>query len=450
MSSEDAATRVIERPSTVELRPLQLQVIDGPDKGKNAVLPVGIARVGTAAGCHLRLTDPTVSRLHLEIISSTTGHRLTDLESRNGTFIDSVRVYKADVEPGATLRVGETTIRVVEGEDSVFVQISNRTSFGNVIGASLEMRRTYVTMERAAPTDATVLLGGETGTGKELAARELHRASRRASGPFVAVDCGAIAENLIESELFGHTRGAFSGAVSERKGLIASADGGTLFLDEIGELPLALQPRLLRVLEEREVRRVGENVSRKVDFRLIAATNRSLAERVNSGDFREDLYYRLAVVNLTLPALRHRREDIPALVRHFVKQLSERFGATDTDLPDEVMRAMQARAWPGNIRELRNAVERSMALGWAHKSGALARETVATVAPTALKDFVPTDLPLKQAREVWLAQFERLYAEAVLQRASGNVTRAAELAGVHRRSLQRLIAGSGLRDEDDE
>jgi DNA-binding NtrC family response regulator len=294
----------------------------------------------------------------------------------------------------------------------------------------------YAVLERLAATDTTALIHGETGTGKELAARAVHTASRRARGPFVTVDCGAIAENLIESELFGHVRGAFSGAHGDRKGLFEEANGGTLFLDEIAELPLSLQPKLLRALETREVRRVGSNVARPVDVRVLAATHRSLGEGVNQGTFREDLYYRLAVVEVELPPLRSRREDIPVIGQRFY----ERFAESEDPMPDWLSATIQSRAWSGNVRELRNFIERTVTLSRAGEPvEAAPGETLSAELA------VPIHLPLKDARVAWMEQFERRYAEALLRRTRGNVTRAAELAGVHRRSMQRLIASAGGR-----
>jgi transcriptional regulator with GAF, ATPase, and Fis domain len=311
-----------------------------------------------------------------------------------------------------------------------------------LLGQSFEMRRIYAILDRVAPTDATMLVTGETGTGKEAVAQAIHDASRRADGPFVAVDCGAIAENLVESELFGHVRGAFSGAVAERRGLFEEASGGTLFLDEIGELPLALQPKLLRALETREVRRVGANSAKKVDVRVVAATNRSLAKAVNDGIFREDLYYRLAVVEVELPPLRARREDIRMLAQNFYEHFT---GSRDV-LPDAFVRTLEIRGWPGNVRELRNFVERSISLGWSAEGNAVVES--APVDPSA-SVAVPTHLQLRDARAWWSDQFERVYVTTLLKKTNGNVTRAAEIAGVNRRSLQRLMVQHGLRSDDD-
>jgi transcriptional regulator with GAF, ATPase, and Fis domain len=258
----------------------------------------------------------------------------------------------------------------------------------------------------------------------------------------VPVDCGAIAATLIESELFGHARGAFSGAVSDRKGLFEEAHGGTLFLDEIGELPVSLQPRLLRALETREVRRVGSNVARTVDVRVVAATNRSLARAVNEGAFREDLYYRLAVVEIELPPLRARREDIPMLAAEF----NERFAGADAVIPPEVVASLLHRSWPGNVRELRNFVERGASIGWMMPGRAT--EPPPPEVPAAFEAIIEADRPLADARSRFVALFERAYVQKLLRATGGNVTRAAELAGVNRRTIQRLVARSG--DGDDE
>ena len=401
-------------------------------------------KIGTSPGNKLRLTDPTVSRIHCELSPIPGGVRVTDEGSTNGTWVDGHRVRDVDVGSGATVRIGATTLRVQVGDDTLEIPLSNRDSFGGVVGSSVAMRRVYAVMERAAPSTATVLLQGETGTGKELVARAIHDGSRRAQGPFVAIDCGAIAPTIIESELFGHVRGAFSGAVGDRKGLFEEAHGGTLFLDEIGELPIALQAKLLRVLETLEVRRVGSNATRKVDVRVVAATNRPLAPAVNEGAFREELYYRLAVVEIVLPPLRARREDIPKLAAHF----STQFAGAPTMLSPDFVSSLMTRSWPGNVRELRNYIERQVTLGGPDVSPASSsRKAPARVLPSGIEAFVPVDLPMKQARDAWLAEFDGAYARALLKRTSGNVTRAAEIANVSRRFLQRLMLKLGMRIE---
>ena len=443
----DMTTEVMEESARLVYPDVELLVIEGADRGLKCRLEPPAIRIGTGAASHLRLQDRTVSRLHCEIRIVGDAMRIFDSGSTNGTYVDGVRVYEASLAAGATVRVGATLLTVATGRESCSVELSARHQFGDVIGASTEMRRLYAILEKIAPTDTTVLIRGETGTGKELVARAIHDASARARFPFIVVDCGAIAENLIESELFGHVRGAFSGAVSERRGLFEEANGGTLFLDEIGELPASLQPRLLRVIETFEVRRVGGNTSKRVDVRVLAATNRSLTESINAGTFREDLYYRLAVVEVELPPLRARRADIPLLAQHFLR----RYGGDKESLPSEMLGSLASRAWPGNVRELRNFIERSVSLGYgptpALPTGLAAKPDAPL--PAEVETIVPTHLPLKDARAAWTEQFEMLYVKALLAKTKGNVTRAAELAGINRRSLQRLIAGLGLRDQDD-
>ena len=436
----EGSTDVILRARTSQLVAVALSVIEGPDRGARIALQPGTARVGTAPACALRVSDPTVSRLHCEITVGRDAIRLVDSGSTNGTFVDGVRVHDAELATGASVRIGATVLRVERAGEPIEEHLSTRDRFGPVLGASVEMRRLYARMERVASTDATVLIEGETGTGKELVARALHDASKRATRPFVTVDCGAIAEELIESELFGHKRGAFSGAVADREGLFEAAQGGTIFLDEIGELPVTLQPKLLRVLEAREIRRVGGNTTTKVDVRVVAATNRSLARSVNDGSFREDLYYRLAVAELRVPPLRQRRDDIPVLVEAF----HERFTGEHASWPAETIAGLMARSWPGNVRELRNFVERSVSLG-VQPPPVLVDDRPDEPGAVA----VPTHLPLKEARVAWTEKFERIYVRALLERTSGNVTHAAEIAGVNRRSLQRLIAQLGLRPAED-
>jgi DNA-binding NtrC family response regulator len=330
-----------------------------------------------------------------------------------------------------------TALRIELKDEPEFIPLSERDEFFGLLGASVEMRQVFAVLERVAPTDSTVLLEGETGTGKDLAAQAIHRASKRAGGPFVPVDCSAIPETLFESELFGHARGAFSGAVSDRIGVLEEAAQGTLFLDEIGELPLALQPKLLRALESREVRPVGANTSRAIDVRVLAATHRPLARCVNEGTFREDLYYRLAVVELAMPPLRERRADIPALATHFYRKMTGR----EDQPPRAMLERWAARSWPGNVRELRNSIERSVALGVLDEAAPIRSEDASEPeALSAIDARVPLELPLKDARDAWMDQFETVYVAAMLERTGGNLTRAAELAGVSRRFLQRLIA----------
>jgi transcriptional regulator with GAF, ATPase, and Fis domain len=437
---DDLQTQLLKQEGVVPCRSIGLLVIDGADRGRRTTVPPSGLRIGTAPSAHFQLTDPSVSRLHCELEWLPEGLRVVDSGSTNGTHVDGVRVRDADVVAGSTLRLGATSVQLVGGDAPMVLPVSERDRLGSMVGASVEMRRVYALVERLAPTQMTVLVQGDTGTGKELVARAIHDFSPRARHPFVAVDCGAIAPNVIESELFGHVRGAFSGAVSDRRGLFEEADGGTLFLDEIGELPLALQAKLLRALETREIRRVGGNSAKRVDVRLIAATNRGLARSVNDGSFREELYYRLAVGEIHLPPLHARRGDIPLLAQHFYGE----FAGGDGAIPEGLLSALLTRSWPGNVRELRNFIERCVSLGW---EGIGPVKVSPDVVP-GLEALIPLDRPMKDARQAWMDQFERGYVSGQLRKTGGNVTRAAEAAGVSRRFFQRAMARLGMRSLD--
>ena len=318
--------------------------------------------------------------------------------------------------------------------------------FGALIGSAPSMRAVYRLIERAAPTDATVLIVGESGTGKELAARALHNHSRRAQGPFVAINCSALPAELIESELFGHVRGAFTGADRDKSGLFEAAQKGTLFLDEIAELAPAAQAKLLRAIEERVVTPVGASAPRKVDVRLIAATHRPLEDMVSSGSFREDLFYRLKVITLTLPPLRERREDIMPLALHFTADLARRHGRPPLPLSERARAAVLAHAWPGNVRELRNTIERAIVLaeGERIEVGDLPptlHDQGATLRPA---EAVLSEMPFPEARDRAVDQFERAYLTAALEKHAGNVTATARFLGVHRQSLQKMLKRLGI------
>jgi DNA-binding NtrC family response regulator len=438
---DDSGTHSLPLESGVAFRTSEITVIDGPDRGARLRLARRSTRIGTAVSNELRLHDKTVSRLHCEIHLRRDSLRVVDCGSTNGTSVDGIRVRDADVVPGATIRIGTTSLRLEALDETFQVPLSPRARLGGLLGASVPMRQLYAIVERVAPTDATVLIQGETGSGKELVAREFHRASQRAEGPFVAVDCASIAPTVIESELFGHMRGSFSGALADRKGLFEEAHGGTLFLDEVGELPLPLQGKLLRTLETREVRRVGSNTPRPVNVRLLAATNRPLAQAVNEGLFREELYHRLAVVEVSVPPLRARREDIGSLAQYFC----ERFGMR-TPLSPDVVSSLTNRAWPGNVRELRNYIERYAALATSAESAP--PPMVDAEMPATFEALIQVHIGFKEARDAFLARFEAFYGRSLLRRTGGNVTRAAELADVSRRFFQRLMMRSGLRDDD--
>src|SRR5262249_53739370 len=326
------------------------------------------------------------------------GALLCDLESRNGTEINGAPIFRAQLLRGTVISIGRTQIRYEVGKDLVDVPLSANERFGLMVGRSTLMRAAFAVLERAAPTDATILLEGETGTGKEAAAESIHMNSARRDGAFIVVDCGAIPGTLLESELFGHERGAFTGAASLRQGAFEAARGGTLFLDEIGELPADLQPKLLRALERREVKRVGSNRYEPIDLRIVAASNRLLPAEVNARRFRSDLYYRLAVVVVHLPPLRERPEDLPLIV----DALLEGLGATDEKevaalRTPEFISELARHRWPGNTRELRNYLERCLALQQ--------QVPLPNPPPGSAPASVNLDQPLKSARDAWNRAF---------------------------------------------
>jgi DNA-binding NtrC family response regulator len=384
------------------------------------------------------LSDPQVSRRHCELRLTPEGIVLLDLDSKNGTFIGTVAVREVMLPPAVPVTIGSSELVVHAAGTPVLLPLSAASSFGGAVGGSLPMRALFAKLERAAATDQTILLLGESGTGKEVLARAIHDASPRKGGPFVVFDCGATTASLIEAELFGHTRGAFTGAATARAGLLEEAHGGTLFIDEVGELPLDLQPKLLRALEARQVRRVGAAEWRSFDARVVAATHRNLRARVAEGSFREDLYYRLCVVEAQVPSLRERKDDIPALV--------ERFLAAHTppralaDLPARALPLLSAYEWPGNVRELRNVVTRLLLFP------ELVEELVRPAgAPEDERLGRLLALPLPEAREVLLEEFERRYLAVHLREHGGNISKAADAMGVSRQHVHRLVARYELK-----
>ncbi len=411
----ETVLRPIRGEATARRRP---ELAWSDDRGARKEVVQSRVVAGSASGAELLVADATVSRIHAELDPRHDGLWVTDLGSRNGTWINGVRVASARVPDDGELTLGSVRIAVRYSRDPAAVELWPFERFGPLLGRSAAMREMFSRLSRIAATDSTVMISGETGTGKELVAQAIHDASPRAKRPFVIVDCAALPENLFESELFGHAKGAFTGAVADREGAFAAADTGTLFLDEIGELPLPMQPKLLRALESRTVRPLGRSSHSKVDVRVISATHRDLRAMVNAGAFREDLYFRLAVLPVAVPPLRDRPEDIPLLVRHF--------GGSD-NMPD-----LQGRPWLGNVRELRNFVERAAVLG---SAAALAESASASTATA-----VPYDLPFKEMHE----RVEREYLRVLLERNGRNVNRVAELAAIDRTYVYRLMRRYGL------
>ena len=393
--------------------------------------------IGSHPSNDLVINDPTVSRFHCELSIATGGVRARDLGSRNGTRVGGVTIADATVAGGTTLVLGKSELKITVDPDRSELASSERTSFGALYGESAIMGEVFSQLEKIAASEATVLIEGETGTGKEGAAEAIHDVGMRRERPFVVIDCGAIPANLLESELFGHEPGAFTGASERRIGVFEQASGGTLFLDEIGELPAELQPKLLRALESREIRRVGGTTAIRCDLRIIAATNRDLREEVNRGSFRADLYYRLAVVRVVLPPLRERREDVAGLVEHLLERLSARPETVAELTAPEFLVALAAAPWPGNVRELRNHVEQCIVFGERRLPNA---PTVPHPAST-----IDPALSYDVARRQALDAFESSYLKGLLARADGNVATAAQNAGVNRAYLYRLLRRHGLR-----
>jgi DNA-binding NtrC family response regulator len=433
-----------------DLRPprCQLIVVEGPDRGRACRLGAAPSVVGTEAGVALVLSDDRVSGRHLEVRATDTGFAVRDLGSTNGTWYEGSRLAAADVVAGATLKLGRTAVRIEPEAQALEVTPSQAQRFGELVGASLAMREVFAVLERVAPTDATVLVEGETGTGKELVARALHAASPRRSGPFVAVDCGALPEGLLDSELFGHVKGAFTGAAAPRGGLFVRADRGTIFLDELGRIPPSVQARLLRVLEERMVRPVGGDRERAIDVRVVAATRDQLDTEVAAGRFRADLLYRLAVVRLRLPPLRSRREDLPRLVTELLRGR----GLDDPAPSGPGLERLIAHAWPGNVRELRNVLDRALALAPGARRFADLAIRVDPASPALDDDgaAVRTDLPFADAKALVVHAFERRYLADLLAKAGGNLTAAARAADLDRKHLRTLARRHGLLDGGDD
>jgi transcriptional regulator with GAF, ATPase, and Fis domain len=432
----ELATRPLLSGERLKIRRLRIEVAAGPDKGRSIALSGEPVVVGTAPDADLVLSDATVSQRHCEVIASARAVLVRDLDSTNGLYLGKLRVKEAYWDPGAKIRAGQTQLLLrAEGEEEI--ALSPDASFGRLVGASAPMRGLYAQLEAVASSDAPLLILGETGAGKELAAEAVHRRSRRGDAPLVVFDCGAAAPSLLEADLFGYDKGAFTGAVASRAGMAESADGGTLVLDEIGELPLELQPKLLRLIERQELRHLGSNNARRVDVRFIASTNRSLRAEVEAGRFREDLYYRLSALKVRIPALRERLDDLPLLVDRLLEE--QGFEVRYADLLPADQQMLASHRWPGNVRELRNVVERFVTFG-PHKLNALVEpETGAqTVDPQRF-------LPLPQARERATERFERDYLRDLMRRAQGSVTEAAKLAEVSRQFIQRLMRKHGMR-----
>ena len=431
------------RTPTVALpvREVDVHVLEGLDRGKASKAAERVA-IGTAQTNDLVLTDRAVSRFHAELRIAPTGIVVVDQGSRNGTYIGAVRVQEAVVPPGTRLRVGDTTLQVGEGGIEQ-VPMATQNAFGAFRGWSAAARRLMAEAARAAPSGASVLIIGESGTGKELLARAMHEHGPRPNGPFEVVDGGALVPNLVASELFGHERGAFTGADKRHIGAFERAAGGTLFLDEIGELSQDIQPMLLGALERRRFKRLGGSAEIPLDVRLVAATHRDLRQSINESRFRLDLYYRVAVVTLRVPSLRERLEDVVPLA----VEMATRLGADPSRIHGlvgpEGRRALEAHRWPGNVRELRNVVESTLAMGELPPLFDGPEGGGANALQEGIDRLLP--LPYGEARTQLVSAFEKRYLTSLLERTQGNVAAAARSAQMDRSHLIDMLKRHGMR-----
>ncbi len=430
-----------------------MTVLSGVERGASARVPGEIGetmRVGKAKDNDLVITDDTVSRYHLTIGRTPSGLEVRDLGSTNGVKVGGARVKEALVEPGTILKAGDVELLIRVEPSGIAIAPSDLPQFGFAIGHGLAMRRIFGILARVARTNATVVLMGETGTGKDVLARSIHETSARNKGPLEVLDCGAIAPTLIESELFGHERGAFTGAVNARAGAFERAAGGTLFLDELGELPIDLQPKLLRALEAKEIKRVGGNKMIATDVRVIAATTKDLPRMVKQGKFREDLWFRLAVVPIQVPPLRERLDDLDALAIRILNADGGHSNQSPLRLAAEALGELRAHDWPGNVRELRNVLERAALV--ARASG----ETIIRVVEIqpASDDVDESDVFRFRGGMAWReakgrvdALFERRFLAWLLERHGNNASAAAREAQLDRKYLAELARRHGLLDK---
>ncbi len=439
-----------QRPETLGTPPLVAEAVvtEGPDQNRRFAIGRKPLRLGKAPDCDLVLTDSSVSKHHLELQLVGASVRLRDLGSTNGVLVGETRVIESLVPLGTVLLLGRTRLHLQGEDEGLVLEPSTATRFGRLAGASVAMRQLYAVLERVSARDITVLLDGETGTGKELAARAIHAHSPRADRPFVVFDCSAVVPELIESQLFGHTRGAFTGAAGDRAGVFEAAAGGTVFLDELDSLPLSLQPKLLRVLEGRCVVRLGEYRERPVDVRVVAASGGSPEDAIARGDLRRDLYFRLAVVRVTMPGLRHRLDDLPLLVR----VLLDAMGCADIEATDgPAMARLRRHGWPGNVRELRNVLEGAWALAppGATRLDQLPIRLASSVgAPDGEPQTLYAELPYKEAKAKVVARWEGDYLRQAWQQCDANLSRTARQVGLSRPHLRKLLREHGVLESE--
>lgn len=401
-------------------------------------LSTGTCVLGAGASADIVVQNDTVSRAHVELSLAPEGVVVRDLGSRNGTFYLGQRLEKMVLGLGSRIRIGAVEIAIDADTEGLSREPELAgAGYRGLLGVSPQMKRLCAVLHRLEGSLVSVLVEGESGSGKELLARAIHEGSSVQRGPLVVVNCGAIARELVLSELFGHKRGAFTGAIADRVGAFEAADGGTLFLDEVGELPLDVQPSLLRALESGEVQVVGATETRRVKVRIVAATNRDLETEVRAGRFREDLFYRLAVVRLVVPPLRERREDIPVLANHFASSIGL------STLPPEALASFSTQSWPGNARELRNAVQAFVAIG-ALPGGTGGSASQTTDLAGAIKKTLDVERPYAELKEAFLNEFTKVYLEALLARTNGNQSEAARISGLDRSYVGRMLTRYGV------
>jgi transcriptional regulator with GAF, ATPase, and Fis domain len=491
--NESVSTQISYIFNSTKLRLARFQLSIIPPNEQNPVVEEsfifddGPVRIGSLPNeNHIVLSDETVSRKHCEITREGDSYVLRDLGSTNGTFVNHVRVREIYLDPGVECQIGQTMVTFDSVQDEMSLLPSKKNRFGRLIGGDIKMREIFSIIEKISHTDTTVIIEGETGTGKDVLAQTIHETSIRSGKPFVVVDCSAIPEHLIESELFGHEKGSFTGAIMARKGLFEQANGGTIFLDELGELSLELQPKLLRVLETRKVRRVGGQSLSPVDVRVVAATNRNLEEEVRAGRFREDLFYRLSVVRIFLPPLRERIADLSLLIEHFMQTSQFNFTTQGTlklkSVSKDALSMMMLHKWPGNVRELINVIERACTFTEGniltsenlpqtmqrsnqidhlniHNRDTLSSLTIQDIdrklskaddtlnEPTNQHFFGEEDTSeteqtfeqFKVAKERWISLFEKDYLLTALKRSRYNISHASREAGIDRKYFRKLM-----------
>lgn len=449
--SDSATPTFVLKPSqegsSLMIQKCKLLAVSGPLMGKEFLIQSENFTMGSGANNDLVLADKTVSRRHCEIRLSTEGYCIRDLDSTNGTYVQGVKIQAAYLSTGSELQLGETRLVFCPLQERQEFKLSSKDTFGRLYGHSPAMRHVFYLAKHFAQTDSTILIEGETGTGKEVLAEEIHNHSKRRDKPFVVIDCASLARELVASELFGHAKGAFTGAITERMGAFEAAEGGTIFLDEIGDLAPELQPQLLRVIEKREVKRVGSNTVRRINVRILSATNRKLQHEVNEGRFREDLFFRLSILNIQIPPLRKRGNDVEQLAKRFLQEFlapGEKEQVLHEAEPS--LRALRRHTWPGNVRELRNVIEIA-ALSEQRPLNVTAFLHQTSGSGGYGLERVSAERPFKPLKQEIIQEFEQAYIADLLRRSNGNISQAAKLAGIERAYLQRLVRKYGSREQ---